>query len=292
MEQLKEENKLAKTDNSKKDIEILNLQTIINDMKGTSTSNGSKGTKLEAPKQEPVNNAGKRKEKVQASSQEASQVEFSQPTNKNTRGKRKLDKVDSAEKENVISDSKHQASPPKKQKTEKETKQYIFAFSNKKDEDKQRYKEIITALGGTIVEETGKFDPRITHLLTVVGSSTVKTIGASLTHKWIIRQPDEWLAASKEKGHFVDEMPYGKRNTESIIKGKKICVVVSPHKASQAKNAAETIAEFGECTIVPTEQMNDADIVVIWEKEKPSKVPKDKTCLQWDDFLKIVHNES
>eukprot|EP01130_Rhizamoeba_saxonica_P005985 TRINITY_DN2372_c0_g1_i1.p1 TRINITY_DN2372_c0_g1~~TRINITY_DN2372_c0_g1_i1.p1 ORF type:complete len:488 (+),score=140.09 TRINITY_DN2372_c0_g1_i1:2-1465(+) len=211
------------------------------------------------------------------------------------------------------SDSEEVDRPLKKRKTDWRKDSLIYSMpssqsSQKSDEDKivitfsgfvpKGYGEYDTkllkklsrgakkVLGIKISNPGNKFDPEITHVVSVTGKRTIKTLTAALTSRWVVSP--EWLVDSIEQKVIINPKGYGFRNKNfTEFEGMKVFISDSFRKDNKSKKFADSnfttlIEVLGRGELVNT--AFTADIVLVGKSHKFSG----KRCLTWSQFFNII----
>jgi hypothetical protein len=113
--------------------------------------------------------------------------------------------VSSESSPSSTSSSPHPPYSKKKQRSER-----VIAFAGFKDlKWVQELTEKAKLLHCTVVEDGGRFDASVTHIVAPVNTRTLKTMVASLLHRWLIAP--EWLLQSSEAGYLLPEYSFGQK---------------------------------------------------------------------------------
>ncbi|KYQ88226.1 hypothetical protein DLAC_10911 [Tieghemostelium lacteum] len=165
-------------------------------------------------------------------------------------------------------------------------KPYILSltgFKEESEDEKQNLIKIIKSLGGDVKQND--FDSSITHVVSNSTSTTMKTISAVLTHKWVVSP--QWIYDSEQSGHFLPETDYGQQFNVKPLAGKKFFLSESFKNSKAVGNQTVTIliTVIGRGTIEKDE--SSAEFILVandWKNPDPSNTK----YMTWNQFLALV----
>eukprot|EP01135_Chromosphaera_perkinsii_P002476 Nk52_evm82s223 gene=Nk52_evmTU82s223 len=145
---------------------------------------------------------------------------------------------------------------------------------------------------GVEVKLENELEDAVSHVVAPPGCTTMKTLAASLTGRWIMRP--EWIKLSKNEGNLLDEGAFGFISSYSPFSGKKVCLSEAFLKENSEKHfkldncrlLVETLGKGSLCS-----EIDNADYILCTDSEASAETAEERKKrgkVYWDEFLKLI----